>query len=146
MYKINLGLFYLELVISTNADLISWNRGWNGLYRFSKGKQFMDRSMSSIEIPEYTHQLNIFLQKKQENWGWEKQNDGWVFEKTRRFKESGDKWFSSDFPARDKEKPKVQQKSIWPFRELQRSLSSFSTCLKMPQIKLGAKWTTRHWN
>ena len=59
----NFGIIFLELVIFTNADLISWNRGWNGIYRFSKGKQFMERPVNSIGIPEYTSQLNSFLRK-----------------------------------------------------------------------------------
>ena len=65
MYKMNFGIILFELVILTTADLISWNRGWNGIYRFSKGKQFMDSSSSSIGIPKYTHQLNSFLRTKQ---------------------------------------------------------------------------------
>ena len=67
MYKMNFGIFFFELVILTTADLISWNRGWNGIYRFSKGKQFMEPSASSIDIPEYTHQLNSFLRTKQKS-------------------------------------------------------------------------------
>ena len=59
----NFGILFLELVILINADLISWNRGWNGLYRFSKGKQFMERPVNSIDIPKYTCQLNNFLRK-----------------------------------------------------------------------------------
>ena len=59
----NFGILFLELVILINADLISWNRGWNGLYRFSKGKQFMERPVNSIVIPEYICQLNNFLRK-----------------------------------------------------------------------------------
>ena len=63
MYKMNFGIIFFELVILTTADLISWNRGWNGLYRFSKGKQFMGRPVTSVDIPEYTSQLNKFLLK-----------------------------------------------------------------------------------
>ena len=59
----NFRILFLEWVFLTNADLISWNRGWNGLYRFSKGKQFMKRPVNSIDIPEYTCQLNNFLRK-----------------------------------------------------------------------------------
>ena len=63
MYKMNFGIILFELVILTTADLISWNRGWNGIYRFSKGKQFMEPSARSVDIPEYTRQLNSFLMK-----------------------------------------------------------------------------------
>lgn len=59
----NFGILVLELVFLTNADLISWNRGWNGIYRFSKGKQYMERPVNSIDIPKYTCQLNNFLRK-----------------------------------------------------------------------------------
>ena len=70
MYKMYFWIFLLELVILTTADLISWNRGWNGIYRFSKGKQSMEQSVSSIDIPkipEYTRQLNSFLLKNYES-------------------------------------------------------------------------------
>jgi len=70
MYKMNFGIVFFELLILTTADLISWNRGWNGIYRFSKGKQSMEQSVSSIDIPkipEYTRQLNSFLLKNYES-------------------------------------------------------------------------------
>ena len=57
----NFGIFFLELMVLTNADLISWNRGWNGVFRFSKGKQSQGRPASSIDIPGYTRQLNSFI-------------------------------------------------------------------------------------
>ena len=59
----NFGIFFLELMVLTNADLISWNRGWNGVFRFSKGKQSMGRSASYMDIPEYTRQLGSFIRK-----------------------------------------------------------------------------------
>ena len=67
MYKMNFGIILFELVILTTADLISWNRGWNGIYRFSKGKKFMERPVTSVNIPEYTRQLNSFLMKNHES-------------------------------------------------------------------------------
>ena len=67
MYKMIFLIILFELVILTTADLISWNRGWNGIYRFSKGKKFMERPVTSVNIPEYTRQLNSFLMKNHES-------------------------------------------------------------------------------
>ena len=53
---------YLYIVV-TNADLISWNRSLNSVYRYSKGKQLINQQTKSLEIPEYTRQLNNFLQQ-----------------------------------------------------------------------------------
>ena len=57
------------MILTTNADLISWNRSWNSVYRYSKGKQL--DAKQSIEKPiylsEYRRQLYDFLHQNHNN-------------------------------------------------------------------------------
>ena len=57
--------FLYLLIFATNADLISWNRSWNSIYRYSKGQQLLAKQ--SIENPmnlsEYRRQLNSYLHR-----------------------------------------------------------------------------------
>ena len=59
-------MYFLYLLIcATNADLISWNRSLNSIYRYSKGQQLLAKQ--SIENPmnlsEYRRQLNNYLHR-----------------------------------------------------------------------------------